>query len=84
MKRYVVDGLPVAVYNCGGTLRATADTCTHAEASLADGFLDCEAGSVECPDREAELVAQLVERVDATHPGADNDRVEFGSLVRHW
>lgn len=49
MKRYVVDGIPIAVYNCGGALSATHDTCTHAEASLAGGVLDCEEGFVECP-----------------------------------
>ena len=49
MKRVVLDDTPVAIYNCGGALTATADTCTHAEASLADGALDCAAGTVECP-----------------------------------
>ncbi len=49
MKRYVIDGLPVTVYNCGGTLYATHDTCTHAEASLSEGTLDCDEGYVECP-----------------------------------
>jgi 3-phenylpropionate/trans-cinnamate dioxygenase ferredoxin subunit len=49
MKRFVVDETPICVYNCGGVLSATHDTCSHAEASLADGFLDCETGSVECP-----------------------------------
>ena len=49
MKRYVIDSTPVAVYNCGGALSATHDTCTHAEASLCDGFLDCDDATVECP-----------------------------------
>ena len=39
--------VPVAVFNADGELFAIDDTCTHQDASLADGWLDdC---SVECP-----------------------------------
>jgi 3-phenylpropionate/trans-cinnamate dioxygenase ferredoxin subunit len=43
-----VDGeVPVVVFNVEGTLYAIDDTCTHQDASLADGWLEgCE---VECP-----------------------------------
>lgn len=43
-----VDGeVPIAVFNADGTLYAIDDTCTHQDASLADGWLDgC---TVECP-----------------------------------
>jgi 3-phenylpropionate/trans-cinnamate dioxygenase ferredoxin subunit len=43
-----VDGdTPIAVFNADGTLYAIDDTCTHQDASLADGWLDgCQ---VECP-----------------------------------
>lgn len=38
---------PIAVFNAGGTFYAIDDTCTHQDASLADGYLEgCE---VECP-----------------------------------
>ncbi|NMH97357.1 bifunctional 3-phenylpropionate/cinnamic acid dioxygenase ferredoxin subunit [Pseudonocardia acidicola] len=37
---------PVAVFNVGGEFLATADTCTHAESSLADGYID--GTEVEC------------------------------------
>jgi len=38
---------PIAVFNVDGTFYAIDDTCTHQDASLADGWLDgC---SVECP-----------------------------------
>lgn len=40
-------GEPVCLYNLGGTLYATHDTCTHAQASLADGFIVGE--NIECP-----------------------------------
>ena len=37
----------LALYNCDGTYYATDDTCSHAEASLSEGFLQgCE---IECP-----------------------------------
>ena len=38
---------PVCLYNLGGTIYATHDTCTHGQASLADGFVDGE--NIECP-----------------------------------
>ena len=40
-------GEPVCLYNLGGTIYATHDTCTHAQASLADGFIVGE--NIECP-----------------------------------
>ena len=42
---------PVCLYNLGGTIYATQDTCTHAQASLADGFVDGE--NIECPLHQA-------------------------------
>jgi len=38
---------PVCLYNIGGRILATHDTCTHGQASLADGFIDN--GEIECP-----------------------------------
>ena len=37
----------IALYNLGGAYYATDDICTHAYASLADGYL--EDGQIECP-----------------------------------
>ena len=39
--------VPVAVFNIDGALHAIDDTCTHQDASLADGYL--EGCWVECP-----------------------------------
>ena len=49
----VTEGVPtpVAVFNAEGTVYAVDDTCTHQDASLADGFL--EGCFVECPLHEA-------------------------------
>ena len=38
---------PICLYNVGGKIYATHDTCTHGQASLADGFIDGE--KIECP-----------------------------------
>jgi naphthalene 1,2-dioxygenase system ferredoxin subunit len=38
---------PVCLYNLGGEIFATHDTCTHGQASLADGFIEGE--EIECP-----------------------------------
>jgi nitrite reductase/ring-hydroxylating ferredoxin subunit len=42
-----VKGEPVCLYSLGGTVYATHDICTHAHASLAEGFIDGE--NIECP-----------------------------------
>jgi nitrite reductase/ring-hydroxylating ferredoxin subunit len=47
MLRLIVNHVPVCLYNVAGRYYATQDTCTHAEASLADGELDNEV--VTCP-----------------------------------
>ncbi|GDY29677.1 bifunctional 3-phenylpropionate/cinnamic acid dioxygenase ferredoxin subunit [Gandjariella thermophila] len=39
--------VPIAVFNVDGALYAIDDTCTHQDASLADGWL--EGCFVECP-----------------------------------
>jgi len=39
---------PVCLYNLNGEIFATHDTCTHGQASLADGFVVDDA-LIECP-----------------------------------
>jgi len=51
MMRVTVDRRDVALYRIDGRLYATDDTCTHARASLTDGYLDGE--TVECPLHQA-------------------------------
>jgi ethylbenzene dioxygenase ferredoxin subunit len=40
-------GEALAVYNLAGSYYVTADTCSHGNASLADGYVEGE--EVECP-----------------------------------
>ncbi len=44
---FVEGRAPIAVYNLDGEFFATDDTCTHGDASLAEG--DIEDGEVVCP-----------------------------------
>ena len=46
-KRVVIDDIQIAIFNLGGTFYATGDVCTHAYASLSEGYV--EDGCVECP-----------------------------------
>jgi nitrite reductase/ring-hydroxylating ferredoxin subunit len=46
-----VAGEPVCLYNLGGTLYATQDTCTHEHAYLSEGYIDGDC--VECPLHQA-------------------------------
>ena len=45
--RVVVGDTPIALYEVEGELYATHDVCTHAEASLSEGFQ--EGDTIECP-----------------------------------
>lgn len=40
---------PLAVYKIGGAVYVTDDTCTHGEASLADGEIDPDCCAIVCP-----------------------------------
>lgn len=46
-KQVDVGGRVLALYNINGTFYATDDTCTHAFASLSEGFF--EGDVIECP-----------------------------------
>ena len=51
--RVAVAGEAVCLYNLDGCVYATQDVCTHAEASLADGFIDGDC--IECPLHQAQF-----------------------------
>ena len=48
-----VKGEPVCLYNIAGRIYATHDTCTHGEASLADGFIEGE--NIVCPFHQGQF-----------------------------
>lgn len=49
--KVAVRGDAVCLYNLAGRLYATQDVCTHAEASLAEGYVDGDC--IECPLHQA-------------------------------
>jgi 3-phenylpropionate/trans-cinnamate dioxygenase ferredoxin subunit len=44
-----LDDIEIGVFNCGGTLYAIEDRCSHDDGPLAEGPLDEAACTVECP-----------------------------------
>jgi 3-phenylpropionate/trans-cinnamate dioxygenase ferredoxin component len=43
------DDLEIGVFNCEGEYLAIEDRCSHDDGPLAEGPLDCAAGTIECP-----------------------------------
>lgn len=43
------DGAKIGVFNCGGSLYAIEDRCSHDDGPLAEGEFDASACTVECP-----------------------------------
>jgi 3-phenylpropionate/trans-cinnamate dioxygenase ferredoxin component len=43
------EDLEIGVFNCGGELFAIEDRCTHDDGPLAEGTLDPDRCTVECP-----------------------------------
>jgi 3-phenylpropionate/trans-cinnamate dioxygenase ferredoxin subunit len=43
------DDLEIGVFNCGGTLLAIEDRCSHDDGDLVAGELDQDTCTVECP-----------------------------------
>ena len=49
MKIVEAEGAKIGVFNCGGSLYAIEDRCSHDEGPLAEGEFNPEACTVECP-----------------------------------
>ena len=47
--------IPIGVYNCGGTLYAIEDRCSHDDGPLCEGAWDAEACTVVCPRHGAKF-----------------------------
>lgn len=43
------DDVEIMVVNCGGTILAMEDRCSHDDGDLSEGELDAEACTIECP-----------------------------------
>ena len=49
MRLVTHDHIEIGVFNCDGQLYAIEDRCSHDDGPLAEGTLDAEACTVECP-----------------------------------
>jgi 3-phenylpropionate/trans-cinnamate dioxygenase ferredoxin subunit len=49
--RVDVDDVPICLVRVDGTVHAVHDTCTHAEASLSEGWVEID--TIECPKHGA-------------------------------
>lgn len=69
-RRVVVDGVPIAVFNLDGSFHAIDDTCSHALASLSEGFVEDD--WVECPKHGSQfhIPTGEVRHLPATRPVA--------------
>ena len=47
--------IAIGVYNCGGSLYAIEDRCSHDDGPLAEGDFDVEAGVAICPRHGSEF-----------------------------
>jgi len=43
------EGVKLGIFNCGGSLYAIEDRCSHDDGPLAEGEFDASACTVECP-----------------------------------
>ena len=48
-RKFVVDGVAVAVVRLGQDVYAIGDVCSHANVSLSDGEVRCDELELECP-----------------------------------
>jgi 3-phenylpropionate/trans-cinnamate dioxygenase ferredoxin component len=67
-KRVLVGDAAVALVHSGGKYYAVDDCCTHEEASLSEGYVEC--GQIECPRHGAlfDLSSGAVLSLPATRP----------------
>ena len=49
MRLLEADELEIGVFNCGGTVYAIEDRCSHDDGPLVEGELDQESCTIECP-----------------------------------
>ena len=80
-----VEGVDIAICNAGGDLFAIGDTCTHAEASLADGdfYEDMRGWVLECPLHGSQFNVETGEAVSLPATGNSGKyalKVENGAI----
>jgi 3-phenylpropionate/trans-cinnamate dioxygenase ferredoxin subunit len=69
-RKFVVDGIDVAVVRIDDDVYALADICSHANVSLSDGEVWCDERELECPKHSStfSLVTGEPQTLPATQP----------------
>jgi 3-phenylpropionate/trans-cinnamate dioxygenase ferredoxin component len=83
-RRFMVDGIAVAVVRIGDDVYAIGDVCSHANVSLSDGDVWCEERELECPKHGSAFHLETGEpsTLPATQPVAVYDAaVVDGQIV---
>ena len=78
-RKFVVDGVAVAVVRIGDDVYAIGDVCTHANVSLADGEVWCDERELECPKHGSAFHLETGE--PSTLPATQPAKVYFASVV---
>lgn len=83
-RRFVVEGVPVAVVRIGDEVYAIGDVCSHANVSLSDGEVWEDSCALECPKHGSSfsLTTGEPDTLPATRPVAVHSaRVDAGDVV---
>ena len=83
-RRFVVDGVAVAVVRIGHDVYAISDVCSHANVSLSEGEVWCDERELECPKHGSAFHLETGEpsTLPATQPVAVyNASVVDGQIV---
>lgn len=83
-RRFVVDGVAVAVVRIGDDVYAIGDVCSHANVSLSGGEVWCDKRELECPKHASAFHLETGEpsTLPATQPVAVYDAsVVDGQIV---
>ncbi len=83
-RRFVVDGVPIAVVKIDDEVYAIGDVCSHANVSLSDGEVWEDSCALECPKHGSSfsLITGEPDTLPATRPVAVHSaRVDAGDVV---
>lgn len=83
VRKFDIDGVPVAVVRIGSDVYAISDICSHANVSLSDGEVWCDELELECPKHGSAFNLQTGEpsTLPATQPVEVFDASVIGGQI---
>jgi 3-phenylpropionate/trans-cinnamate dioxygenase ferredoxin subunit len=78
------EDVEIGVFNCGGTVLAVEDRCSHDDGDLLEGTIDFDACTVECPRHGSvfDLKTGRPTNLPAYQPIETFDVVIEGDMIR--